>query len=112
MPRRRNYGFERRQRDVLRRTRQEAKRERKAERPEGATGPEMGEAQETGPPPGQWEWFSPSRGRVVLTSEGQRPDEAGDDWVLLTDAGEAGDDDDQPAEAGDQPPGSPSRSSS
>lgn len=90
MARRRNYGFERRQKDVIRRTRQEAKRERKAERgAEGNVGPEMGEAPDTSPPPGQWEWFSPSRGRVVATAEGQHPEgEAPDDWVLLTETGE------------------------
>ncbi len=86
MNRRRNYGFERRQKDIIRRTRQEAKRERKAERADqGEGGPEMGAAEEIGPPPGQWEWFSASRGRVVTTDEGQRPDgDAPDDWVLLT----------------------------
>lgn len=83
---RRNYGFERRRREELRKTRQEAKRDRKAERvDQGATGPEMGEAQESGPPSGQWEWFSPSRGRVVTTAPKQRPPaDAPDDWTLLT----------------------------
>ena len=70
---RRNYGFERRQRETLRRTRQEAKKERKAERSGGEAGPEMGTAQETGVPAGQWEWFSPSRGRVAVTAARQRP---------------------------------------
>lgn len=85
MARRRNYGFERRQRETVRRTRQEAKRERKSERDrQGESGPEMGTAPDTGPPPGQWEWFSPSRGRVVMTPENQRPAEPGDDWTLLT----------------------------
>lgn len=91
MARRRNYGFERRQKDVIRRTRQEAKRGRKADRVAegGVTGPEMGEAPDTGPPPGQWEWFSPSRGRVVQTAARQRPvSEPPDDWVLMTEAGE------------------------
>jgi hypothetical protein len=82
---RRNYGFERRQRETLRRTRQEAKRERKAERSGGEGGPEMGTAQESGAPAGQWEWFSPSRGRVAVTEARQRPTGDGaDDWVLLT----------------------------
>ena len=90
MARRRNYGFERRQRDAVRRTRQEAKRERKAERAtQGEAGPEMGAAETTGPPPGQWEWFSPSRGRVAVTELGQRPvGEGPDDWVLLTETEE------------------------
>jgi hypothetical protein len=82
---RRNYGFERRQRETLRRTRQEAKKERKAERSGGEAGPEMGTAPETGVPAGQWEWFSPSRGRVAVTQARQRPvGDPPDDWVLLT----------------------------
>ena len=88
---RRNYGFERRQRETIRRTRQEAKRERKAERSGGEGGPEMGTAPESGAPAGQWEWFSPSRGRVMATAEKQRPvGDPPDDWVLLTEgAGES-----------------------
>jgi hypothetical protein len=89
MARRRNYGFERRQKETTRRSRQEAKRERKTARAEaGETGPEMGAAEESGPPPGQWEWHSASRGRVVTMPERQRPpaDDGPDDWVLLTDA--------------------------
>ena len=86
---RRNYGFERRQRETIRRTRQEAKRERKAERTQGEGGPEMGTAPETGAPAGQWEWFSPSRGRVMATAEKQRPvADPPDDWVLLTEGAE------------------------
>jgi hypothetical protein len=82
---RRNYGFERRQRETLRRTRQEAKKERKAERSGGEAGPEMGTAPESGVPAGQWEWFSPSRGRVAVTEARQRPTgDPPDDWVLLT----------------------------
>ena len=90
MARRRNYGFERKQREAARASRQEAKKARKSERDEsGQTGPEMGEAQESSAPsPGQWEWFSPSRGRVVITPEGQRPEEAADDWTLLTEGAE------------------------
>lgn len=49
----------------------------------------MGAAEAIGPPPGQWEWFSPSRGRVVATEPKQRPAaEPPDDWVLLTEADE------------------------
>jgi len=90
MTARRNYGFDRRQRETLRKSRQEAKRERKAERAsEGGAGPEMGEAQESSAPAGQWEWFSASRGRVVATEPKQRPTVEGpDDWVLLTDIGD------------------------
>ena len=86
---RRNYGFERRQRETLRRTRQEAKKERKAERSGGEGGPEMGTAPEIGVPVGQWEWFSPSRGRVAVTAARQRPvGDPPDDWVLLTEGTE------------------------
>jgi hypothetical protein len=90
MARRRNYGFERKQREAARVSRLEAKKARKTERDEsGQSGPEMGDAQETSAPPaGQWEWFSPSRGRVVITAEGQRPQEAPDDWTLLTEGAE------------------------
>ena len=72
------------------RSRQEAKRARKAERAtQGAAGPEMGAAEDTGAPVGQWEWFSASRGRVMATEPNQRPSAEGvDDWVLLTDASE------------------------
>ncbi|MBI2203856.1 MAG: hypothetical protein HYU41_08410 [Candidatus Rokubacteria bacterium] len=92
MAKRRNYGFERRQKETLRQARQAAKRDRKTERDaEGQSGPEMGAPEESGPPPGQWEWFSPSRGRVVQTNAGQRPDEAPDDWILLTDNAEESD---------------------
>lgn len=87
---RRNYGFDRRQREAVRKSRQEAKQARKAERAsDGSTGPEMGDAPETTAPAGQWEWFSASRGRVVATQPKQRPNVEGpDDWVLLTEAGE------------------------
>jgi hypothetical protein len=86
MSARRNYGFDRRQREAIRKSRQEAKRERKAERAsEGGSGPEMGDAPQSSAPAGQWEWFSASRGRVVATPAKQRPPtEAPDDWVLLT----------------------------
>jgi hypothetical protein len=91
MARRRNYGFDRRQREATQRSRQEAKRARKAERAtQGAAGPEMGAAEDAGAPAGQWEWFSPSRGRVMATEPNQRPVADGvDDWQLLTDAADA-----------------------
>jgi len=86
MARRKNYGFERRQKETARRSRQEAKRERRSERDEsGQSGPEMGApAENSGPPPGQWEWFSPSRGRVVTMPARQRPTDLPDDWIVLT----------------------------
>ena len=90
MSRARNYGFDRRRRDDLRRAKQEAKRQRKTDRSEaGAAGPEMGEAQVSAPEPGVWEWFSASRGRTVTSAVGARPPtDAPDDWILLTDVGE------------------------
>jgi hypothetical protein len=90
MSQRRQYGFERRRKEGARRAKQEAKRARKTGRAEeGVTGPEMGEAPETAAPSGLWEWFSPSRGRTVTSTPGTRPpDEAPDDWVLLTDVSE------------------------
>jgi hypothetical protein len=85
-----NYGFERRRKESARRERQQAKRQRKADRVgEGATGPEMGESQPAGSSAGSWEWFSPSRNRVVISPAGARPDLAEpDDWVLLTEPSE------------------------
>ena len=82
-----HYGFERRRRADIQKAKQEAKRQRKTERAEsGAVGPEVGEAQDAGPPAGMWEWFSPSRGRTVASTAGARPDpEPPDDWILLTD---------------------------
>lgn len=82
------YGFERRRKESLRRAKQEAKRKRKSDRArEGSSGPEMGAPQETGAQPNLWEWFSPSRSRVVTSAPGTRPPaDPPDDWVLLTDA--------------------------
>ncbi len=87
MSRRGHYGFERRRKADIQKAKQEAKRQRKTERAEaGVTGPEMGEAPDTGAQPGVWEWFSPSRGRTVTSPAGVRPEtDAPDDWVLLTD---------------------------
>ncbi len=51
MTRRKHYGFERRQKEALRKSQQEAKRQRKADRAAtGEVGPEMGDPQEMGPP--------------------------------------------------------------
>src|SRR5262245_18775936 len=72
--RRRNYGFDRRRREDLRRAKQEAKAQRKTDREaSGSVGPEMGEAQSTGAPEGMWEWFSPSHTRTVATAPRTRP---------------------------------------
>lgn len=45
----------------------------------------MGEAQDTGPQAGLWEWFSPSRSRMVTSQPNTRPtSDPPDDWILLT----------------------------
>lgn len=91
------YGFERRRREDARRAKQEAKRQRKQQKAdraqEGIVGPEVAEPQETGTELGRWEWFSPSRSRIVTSQAGTRPTgDPPDDWVLLTDV------DEQPSE--------------
>jgi hypothetical protein len=88
MAQRRNYGFERRRKAEVRQAKQAAKLQRRTERAaSGVAGPEMGEAQEMGPAPGTWEWFSPSRGRTVSVAAGTRPaSDPPDDWMPLTDA--------------------------
>lgn len=87
MSRRRNYGFDRRRREDLRKAKQEAKQQRRKDRDAtGSVGPDMGDPQDTGAPEGMWEWFSPSRTRTVATPPNTRPPEdAPNDWVLLTD---------------------------
>lgn len=87
MSRRGNYGFERRRKADIKKAKQEAKRQRKSERAgSGTTGPEMGEAQDAGAQPGVWEWFSPTRSRMVTSAPNTRPpSDPPDDWVLLTD---------------------------
>ena len=88
MSQRRNYGFERRLKAGARQARQEAKRQRKAERAQsGAAGPEIGTVQDAGAIPGALEWFSPSRGRAVFVPPGERPPaDPPDDWMLMSDA--------------------------
>jgi hypothetical protein len=52
----------------------------------------MGLPEETGAPGNVWEWFSPSRGRVVTTEPKHRPpSDPPDDWTLLTDGVPAAD---------------------
>ena len=88
MSARQNYGFERRRKADAQRAKQEEKRARKSEREtSGVSGPEMGEPMDAAaPPPGVWEWFSPSRARTVTVAENTRPPaDAPDDWILLTD---------------------------
>lgn len=104
MSRGRQYGFDRRRRDAARRQKQQAKRERKQSREaEGVTGPDIDSPQDTGAPTGVWEWFSPSRGRVVSSTVGVRPtSDPPDDWVLMTE--ESGDEgaDDGPDDGADE----------
>jgi hypothetical protein len=104
--RRAHWGFERRQKETARRAKQEAKRQRRAAgEVEAGAGPEMGEAPAPVAEPGVWEWFSPSRTRVVTSAPGSRPpaDEP-DDWILLTETGPADPDMPGPASA-PEPPG-------
>jgi len=95
MARRGHYGFERRRKDDIRKAKQEAKKQRKAERSEsGDGGPEIGEMQDTGARADVREWFSPSRTRTVACPPGTRPaNDPPDDWVLLTDVAEESDSD-------------------
>jgi hypothetical protein len=92
MAQRRNYGFERRRKDEVRRVQQAVKQQRRLERVDaGASGPEMGEAPDTARPADTWEWFSPSRGRTVGVDAGARPaGDPPDDWILLTDVAPEG----------------------
>lgn len=87
---RRHYGFERRKKEDARRAKQEAKKRRKDERVEGGlTGPEMGTAQDSSAAPGVWEWFSPSRSRIITLPAGTKPQDDGiNDWQLLTEGAE------------------------
>jgi hypothetical protein len=96
---RKNYGFERRRRADALKAKQQAKRERRADRSaSGAAGPDMGSAQDAGVQPGSWEWFSASRSNVFITAEGTRPPaDPPDDWILLTETSK----DTDPSEEGD-----------
>lgn len=51
-----------------------------------------------------WEWFSPSRGRVVSSTVGVRPtSDPPDDWVLMTEeSGDEGADDGADEDADDE----------
>ena len=58
----------------------------------------MGTREDASAPADRWEWFSPSRGRVVTTPPKQRPPaDAPDDWTLLTDGAAPTDADSPPA---------------
>lgn len=87
MARRGMYRGDRRRKEEARKTKQEAKRQRKLERKEsGSSGPEMDAlpdplAPATGPT--EYVWFSPSRNRTLTTTSSAPPAE-GHDWVLLS----------------------------
>jgi hypothetical protein len=58
----------------------------------------MGTQDAMGAPPDRWEWFSPSRGRVVSTEPKRRPPpDPPDDWTLLTDGAVANEAEPPPA---------------
>ncbi|HTY79830.1 MAG TPA: hypothetical protein VMI34_18535 [Candidatus Bathyarchaeia archaeon] len=81
------YGGDRRRKEDARKAKQEAKRARKAERREtGESGPEVGEAAAVSDQGEQeWVWFSPSKGRTLITSSSTAPDVPGvDDWTLVS----------------------------
>ena len=81
------YRGDRRRREDQRKAKQEAKRARKAERREsGATGPEIAELPEPGSREAtEFVWFSPSKGRTVMTPSAMLSTGDGiDDWTLIS----------------------------
>jgi hypothetical protein len=81
------YRGDRRRKEDQRKAKQEAKRARKAERKEsGASGPEMAEAESPGlTAPGEYVWFSPSKGRTLTTNSASPPVVPGiEDWTLVS----------------------------
>jgi hypothetical protein len=82
------YRGDRRRKEDQRKAKQDAKRARKAERREsGTSGPEIEAAGANG---GQgskeFVWFSPSKGRTLMTTTASLPTVDGiDDWALLSD---------------------------
>ena len=88
MARRRGmYQGDRRRKEDARRTKQEAKRQRKLERKEtGTSGPEIEALPDPLTPvagPTGYVWFSPSKNRT-LTTQFSAPPADGHDWVLLS----------------------------
>jgi hypothetical protein len=81
------YQGDRRRKEDARRTKQEAKRQRKLERKEsGSSGPEMDTLADLSAPGGgstEHVWFSPSKNRT-LTTKSSAPPAEGHDWVLLS----------------------------
>ena len=88
MARRRGmYQGDRRRKEDARRTKQEAKRQRKLERKDsGSSGPEMAELPDPSAPVAGstgYVWFSPSKNRT-LTTQSSAPPAEGHDWVLVS----------------------------
>jgi len=80
------YRGDRRRKEDQRKAKQEAKRARKAERREsGVSGPEI-ESVRANSQPTEFVWFSPSKGRTLMTTTASLPTVDGiDDWALLSD---------------------------
>jgi hypothetical protein len=83
------YRGDRRRKEEARKTKQEAKRQRKLERKEsGTSGPEMEALPDPAVPamdPTEYVWFSPSRNRTLTTRSASPPvSEGTSDWILLT----------------------------
>jgi hypothetical protein len=80
------YRGDRRRKEEARKTKQEAKRQRRLERKEsGISGPEMEAPTDPSAPavsPG-YVWFSPSKNRT-LTTEESTPPPGETDWILLS----------------------------
>ncbi len=81
------YRGDRRRKEDQRKAKQEAKRARKVERREsGVSGPEIESAGTNGQRPREFVWFSPSKGRTLMTMTASVPTVDGiDDWTLLGD---------------------------
>jgi hypothetical protein len=80
------YRGDRRRKEEARKTKQEAKRQRKLERKEsGISGPEMDALADpsTSEGPTEYVWFSPSKNRT-LTTEASTPPPGETDWILLS----------------------------
>ena len=81
------YRGDRRRKEEARKTKQEAKRQRKLERKEsGISGPEMDALPDPlaqAEVPSEYVWFSPSKNRTLTTTSSAPPDEK-EDWILLS----------------------------
>ncbi|GEM_PF-666047 len=83
------YRGDRRRKEVARKAKQDAKRQRRLERKEsGASGPEIEElpdATQQAEASSGYVWFSPSRNRTLTTATAAPPASDGPgDWILLS----------------------------